>query len=342
MKTRIVKTVAIVVAGMALVSQGNAQEVTLRVADSFPSGHYIAENLAKKFMAAVNEKTGGKIDFQYFPSEQLGKAADMLSLTVDGVTDIGYVGPSYVSDKLPLSAVAQLPEAFTNSCQGTLAYWELAKPGGILDEVEFKPNGVRLLMAMVLPPYQLVTSSKELTGLDSIRGLKIRATGGAMELVVSSLGGVPVQMAAPEVREALSRGTIDAGLFPHSSILSYEMQTHLKYGTELMNFGSFVATYVISTDRWNSLPDDVKAAMSDVGERATREGCNAADQLDTTDKEKIAQSGVTFGPLSQDETTRINEALSGVGAKWAADLDARGKKGSEILEAFRAAVQAAK
>ena len=335
------RTVAMLFASAAIVSQAHAQEMTLRVADSFPSGHYIAENLAKRFMDSVKAETNGKVDFQYFPTEQLGKAADMLSLTVDGVTDIGYVGPSYVSDKMPLSAVAQLPEAFASSCEGTLAYWEIAKPGGVLDEAEFKPNGVRLLMAMVLPPYQLVTSSKEITGLDSNRGLKIRATGGAMELVVSSLGGVPVQMAAPEVREALSRGTIDAGLFPHSSILSYEMQTHLKYGTERMNFGSFVATYVISIDRWNSLPDDVKAAMTEIGERATREGCKAADQLDTTDKERIAESGVTFAPLSQDETAKINEALSGVGAKWAADLDARGKKGTEILQAFRDAMKKA-
>ena len=339
MTQRLAKMLSTLAASIVLVPQVSAQELTLRVADSFPAGHYIAANLAKKFMAAVEEGTEGRVDFEYFPTEQLGKAADLLSLTVDGVTDIGYVGPSYVSDKMPLSAVAQLPEAFTSSCQGTLAYWEIAKPGGILDEAEFKPNGVRLLMAMVLPPYQLVTAAKEITGLDSIRGLKIRASGGAMELVVSKIGGVPVQMAAPEVREALSRGTIDAGLFPHSSILSYEMQTHLKYGTAQMNFGSFVATYVISIDRWNSLPDDIKAVMTEKGEQATKEGCQEADKLDTTDKEKVAKSGVVFAELPPAEVAKINEALAGVGTQWASDLDARGKNGSEILEAFRAAMK---
>lgn len=336
-----IRAVAALFASAAIVSQAHAQEITLRVADSFPSGHYIAENLAKRFMDSVKAETGGKVDFQYFPTEQLGKAADMLSLTVDGVTDIGYVGPSYVSDKMPLSAVAQLPEAFNSSCEGTLAYWEIAKAGGVLYEAEFEPNGIRPLMVMVLPPYQLVTSSKDVTGLDSIKGLKIRASGGAMEIVVSSIGGVPVQMAAPEVREALARGTIDAGLFPHSSILSYEMQTHLKYGTERMNFGSFVATYVISIERWNALPDEVKAVMTKVGETATMEGCKAADALDMDDKEKIAEMGVEFKELPAEEKARITEALSGVGAKWAADLDARGKKGNEILQAFRDAMKEA-
>lgn len=40
----------------------------------------------------------------------MGKAKDLLSLTQSGVLDIGYVGPSYVSDKLPLFSVGELPE----------------------------------------------------------------------------------------------------------------------------------------------------------------------------------------------------------------------------------------
>lgn len=328
-------------AAVVLAGQAPAQDLTLRVADSFPSGHYIATALAQKFMDSVAAESGGAVGFEYFPAEQLGKAADLLSLTVDGVVDIGYVGPSYVSDKMPLSAVAQLPASFTSSCEGTLAYWEIAKPGGPLDAAEFAPNGVRLLMVMVLPPYQLVTTGREITGLDGIAGLKIRATGGALEMAVNELGGIPVQMPAPEVREALSRGTVDAGLFPHSSILAYDMTPFLKYGTEKMNFGSFVGTYVISTDKWNALTPEMQELFARAGEAATRSGCQTADELDAADKQKIADAGVSFGPLPAGEEERINERLLAVGEAWAKELDGRGKNGSEILAAFRAARDAA-
>src|SRR5690606_28964226 len=156
-----------------------ASAETLRIGDSFPVGHYISENMTKVWMEEVKKASNGEVDFEYFPAEQLGKAKDLLSLTQSGVMDIGYVGASYVSDKLPLSSVGEMPEAFTTSCQGTKAFWQIAKPGGALDQAEFAPNGVRVLMVMVLPPYQVFTSNREISGLDSLKGLKIRSTGGA-------------------------------------------------------------------------------------------------------------------------------------------------------------------
>src|SRR5436190_22020196 len=104
-------------------------QTKLRVADSFPAGHYIPETSAKPFMAEVTKATTGAVTFEYFPAEQLGKAKDLLSLTISGVADIGYIAPSYISDKLPLSAVAELPGQFPTSCAGTEAYWKLARPG---------------------------------------------------------------------------------------------------------------------------------------------------------------------------------------------------------------------
>src|SRR5690606_36844027 len=135
----------------------------------------------------------------------------------------------------------------------TLAFWEFAKPGGTLDKAEFAPNGVRVLMVMVLPPYQFFTSKAEIKGLDSLKGLKTRITGGAKEIATSKMGAVPVQIPAPETRDALSRGTLDAVLFPHSSVLPYDLTPLLKYGTQGVNLGSFVATYVISQERWDAL-----------------------------------------------------------------------------------------
>ena len=71
-----------------------ADQVTLRVADSFPGGHYISDQVTKWFMDRVVKETGNKVAFQYYPSEQLGKVKDLLSLTQTGVVDIGYVAPS--------------------------------------------------------------------------------------------------------------------------------------------------------------------------------------------------------------------------------------------------------
>jgi TRAP-type C4-dicarboxylate transport system substrate-binding protein len=65
----------------------SADTITLRVGDSFPGGHYIVP-LLKKWMDEATRRSDGRIKFEYFGSEQLGKAKDLLSLTLSGVSDI--------------------------------------------------------------------------------------------------------------------------------------------------------------------------------------------------------------------------------------------------------------
>ena len=253
---------------VALCPVAMAQQTKLRVADSFPAGHYISEVVTKPWMQDVGKLTANAVTFDYFPAEQLGKAKDLLALTVSGVTDVGYVAPSYISDKLPLSAAAELPGSFPTACAGTAAYWKLARDGGILAAREFAPNGVRLLFGFVLPPYQVYVTKAKLESLKSLDGLKLRPTSGAVDLL-RKLNAVPVQIPAPEAYEALSRGTIDGVLFPISSIFAYNLQGLLKTALVGESFGSFVVTYAISEKRWKALPASVQKAMAGEAGEAT-------------------------------------------------------------------------
>lgn len=331
--------VAAAVCSVAALTTGAATAETLRVADSFPVGHYIAENLTKVWMDRVTELTNGEIEFEYYPAEQMGKSKDLMSLAQTGVVDIGYAGVSYLADKLPLAGVGELPEAFTQACDGTGAFWSIAKPGGPLDQAELAPQGVRMLFVMVLPPYQVMTASKEITGADSFRGMKLRATGGTKEIAVELIGATPIAIPAPETREALSRGTIDGVLFPHSSALPYGLAPELKWGTQDINFGSFVASYVISEQRWQQLSPEVQKAMTDAAEEAIPSACAIAEDLDLQDKQKMVDEGVTFVSLPEADKEKIEADLAGIGEQWAADLDGRGLAGTEILTAFREALE---
>src|SRR5229473_2765305 len=132
---RVIGVAACVLAASA--SSSSAQEkITLRLADSLPSGHVIHELVAKPFMELVTKTTNGQVTFQHFPSEQLGKAKDMAQLTVAGVADLSYIVPSYSSEKYPLTAVAELPGIFDTECQGSLAFYKISHNGGILETKE--------------------------------------------------------------------------------------------------------------------------------------------------------------------------------------------------------------
>jgi TRAP-type C4-dicarboxylate transport system substrate-binding protein len=312
--------------------------ITLRLADSLSSGHVIHESVAKPFMEAVTKATNGRVRFQHFPAEQLGKAKDLLALTQSGVADIAYIVPSYTSDKTPLTAVAELPGAFETQCQGSLAVYRLAH-GGILGEKEFAPNKIRPLITVALPAYQmLVSSPRNVTSSKDLAGLKIRTAGGAMDLMVRSLGGVPVRMAAPEIWESMSRGTLDGAVMSYQSVTSYDLGKLLKSGTVGLNFGTAIVTYAIGETKWRSLPEDVRKALADAGEAATREGCKRLSEAEATATEKVRTAGMKVITFDEADKATFTKAFVAVAEDWAKDLDHRGRPGTELMKAFKTAL----
>jgi TRAP-type C4-dicarboxylate transport system substrate-binding protein len=333
--TALVATLCLAAAGTALAQT----PVKIKIADSFPVGHYLPRYVTTPMMERLKALPAAKgLEFEYYPAEQMGKAKDFLSLVQSGVIDIAYVAPGFVSDKMPLSVVSELPLDFTGSCKGTLAYWNLAKPGGLLDKKEFAPNGVRLLFTVVLPPYQVVTR-KPFASLKDLEGMKIRASGSAKELVLKKLKAIPVLMPTPDVYESLSRGTIDGVLFPINSLPPYEIHKLSKTATIGENFGAFVANWVISEKRWQTLPPAVQQDLAAMGEDITRSACAQVEKDEAGDLEKVKAAGVKMVPLSAADKAALATVLHDVATDWATNLDRRGRAGTEVLNAFKAGLK---
>ena len=327
---------SLAVAAVCAAGAVSAQTTKIKIADSFPVGHYLPKYFTMPMVERLKANPAAKgFEFEYYPAEQMGKAKDFLSLTQSGVIDIAYVAPGFVSDKMPLSVVPELPLHYTGSCQATLAYYNLAKPGGLLDKKEFAPNGVRLLFTIVLPPYQVITR-KPFASLKEVEGMKIRASGSAKELLLKKLKAVPVLMPTPEVYESLSRGTIDGVLFPFNSLAPYEIDKLSKTGTIGSNFGSFVANWVISEKRFQSLPPAVQKDLMAMGEELTKSVCKQVEKDEAGDIEKTKAAGVKLTPLSKADQDALALAAGEVSTEWAQNLDRRGKGGTEVLNALKA------
>jgi TRAP-type C4-dicarboxylate transport system substrate-binding protein len=326
-----------VMAALAAAPLASPAQTVLRAADSLPVGHFFAEQGLKFWLAEVRRQTGNAIDIQHFPAEQLGKAKDMLQLAMTGVADIAYVVPSYVSDRMPLMTVSELPGLSTTSCQGTEAFMKLVR-GGVLEQKEMAPNGVVVLFSAILDPYQAY-ATRRIESLDSLKGMKLRTAGGAQAALVRALGGVPVNMAAPETYEALSRGTIDGVIFPAASLIAYDLASRLKGATQDVSFGTVVLTYAMSRKRFDQLPENVRAAMLKAGDAAARNVCTWLDSSGASNKAKITAAGVTYTALGDADRKRLAEASDAVNRDWAQQLDKRGNAGSEVLEAYVAATR---
>jgi TRAP-type C4-dicarboxylate transport system substrate-binding protein len=332
-----------VVAAVAISGTARAEDkISLRLGDSLPIGHIIHEAVTKPFIEAVARRTNGEVTIAHFPAEQLGKAKDLLRLTQSGVVDIGYVVPSYASDKMPLTAVAELPGGFRNACQATAAYWALTRDGRFLAEKEFAPNGIRPLITFALPTYQfLLSTRKPVNSLADIEGLKIRTAGGALDLMVRGFKAVPIRMSPPEIYESMSRGTLDGALLGYQSAVSYDLIGLLKTGTLNEPLSSVVITYSISAAKWKALPEPIQKVLAEEGERITKESCAKFAHAEEQALAKAKEKGIKLIRFSPEDEKTMASVFETVNQDWASGLDGRGKPGTEALKIWREALTAA-
>jgi len=317
-----------------------ADPIKLRVADSFPKGHFLIKLLLEPWMDGVRKRTNDAVVFEHYPAQQLGKAADMLRLTQTGVADIGYIGPAYAAEKMPVSEVAMLPGAFDHTCQGTLAYWKAAR-SGVIAEQDYDKNAIRLLLAVSLPQYRIFTIKAPVRETSDVTGLKLRSTGGAQDLTLRAIGAVPVRMAAPDAYESLSRGTMDGLLFPLESVVAYGADKLVKYASDGLGFGSFVVAYSISDAAWKKLPPDVQKAMVDSAEEVVPKACEQVQKAEEETKTRLSGAGMTFETLKPETRAKFADQMKGVAKAWAEQLDGRGRRGSDALAEYTKLVAAA-
>lgn len=328
--------------GLSISASAAMAETRLRVADSFSTTHFISAEGARYFMDAATRLSDGALQFEYFPTQQLGAAADMLEIAASGVADITYVVPSYIPDLMPLSPAVELPGMVTSSCQGTRAYWQMLAEGGPLREYEFTQNGVTPIWAFSLSAYQIGTVSAPLENIASLKGQKIRAAGTAFEMALRTLGAVPVRIAAPEVRESLVRGTIDGSVSPALSLRPYDLVTVVRHMTQGASFGGFVGTYSINTDVFESLSPEEQAILLEAGRETMEHFCNYADTSEAAAAEEFAESGGKLWVYDEKMQAELAEALAPLSADWAQRLEARGLPGNKVLDSLHDALEAQK
>ena len=334
---------AVLLAGSAGAAAQAEQVTTLRIADSLPNGSFIYKLVTKPFMDEVTKVTNGKVKFQYFPGQQLGKAKDMLKLTQTGMADIGYVGPSYILDKMPLSSAFELPGAFSDdSCQGFKAYWAMTHDGGFLEKNEFGPNGIIPLLSIVTRHHVYVSSDKNVKSAQDLAGLKMRSSGGAMAYTIRELGMIPVNVSAPETYESMSRGTIDGAIYPAQSAFDYGLTDLIKRGTVKEHFAGVVLTYSISMAAWNKLDPATQKILLDVGKKVSTTSCIGFDAAEQKAIAKMKEQGIKTIEFDAASDKVVDAAFEKSSQYWAKSLDERGKPGSATLAAMRKAVSEVK
>ncbi|ALC85813.1 hypothetical protein AM499_08245 [Bacillus sp. FJAT-22090] len=324
-------SILILVSGCGNTVQGNERDgvIKLKIADSLPTTNYLSSEGTLYFMNRVEELTNGKVEFEHYPAEQIGKASSYLDLTLSKTVDIGYT--SYSTERLPLTEVATLPGAYSSSQEGSEIFWKLMKD--YLTEEEYLKHDVRPIFAVALPQYQYVTAEKPIKSIEDIKGTKARVTG-TMEFGFDELGASPIFMPATEAYTAMERGTVDGVTFPFTSFAAYQIEAIAKYTTKGANLGSFAVVYSINDEVYQSLPQGVKEAISQAGDETVAHLSKFLDQKNEELAEQYAEEMEVY-ELSEAESAQWDKALEPSWDRWAQDLEGRGFNAKETIKKYR-------
>ena len=323
---------AVLVVGAPATAQNNT---TVRVTGVTAEAHWSWAQGIKVFAKEVETKTSGKVKFEYFSAGQLGKNSS--ELVSRGLAGAGLLFPSFEPDKMPLTSVAELPGMHTTACESVDEIWNLVREGGALYSEEYGKRGLRPIYAYNLPVYEVQTSKKKVTKLEDLAGLKIRANGAAQSATVRALGAVPVAVPGPELYDALTRGTVDGGLWISLSTRDIGAENVLKYRVDGSKLGSGgVSIFVVNEDLWKRLDPATQKILMDAGANTAQSLCSWVDKTNAAEVEHLTKNnGFETVKLSPEEAARWGAATASVEKGWAADMDTSGRPGTKTLEVFK-------
>lgn len=319
----------------AVAAAPKAETIKLKVADIYPATHYVPANSLMVWTARVTELTNNQVQFDIYPSQQMGSSADMLDIMSKGIADIGYVPFPYFSSRMPLiTGAGAISGSWENCSTGNPAVWEVATTSPVLEN-DFLSNNIRPVLPFANQTFQLLTNKKLVTSLDDIKGLKIRSSGGVMDKIITSLGAIPVQIPVTELYEAMARGTVDGTLISCIAANSNKINEAAKYVTTGVNVSGGVFGYVINEDVWKSLPQNVQEAMNQASVEALKQLGETMDKLEKETLESFLSGGLEVHELSKDEQKNWILAQANVEADWINDMNAKSLPGEAVLKSLR-------
>ncbi len=238
---------------------------------------------------------------------------------------------AYTPGKVPLHTVQELPfmapDGTENIGKMWIALWEHP---AVRKELS-KWNAVPLLPAGHAQ-FQLM-GNKQIRTVADLKGVRVRA-GGEIANVLKKFGAVPTLLPAPEVFEAIDRGTIDLVAFPWSYAFgSFKVYEVSKYATDKISLGTMGCAYVANKDAWDALPDDFKKYHM---EWYSKSPSVWDDEYSAADKKwiPIFKKKVQITEFPTEEREKLVERAREVYDGWVKAREKEGLPGKEILDYY--------
>jgi tripartite ATP-independent transporter DctP family solute receptor len=303
-------------ASAALVSgfgaRAQSAEFTYKYANNLPAAHPM--NLrAKEAADRIKQETGGRVEIQIFPNNQLGSDTDMLSQVRSGGVEFFTLSPLILSTLVPNASLSGIGFAFPNydavwkAMDGELGAYvrgQISKANLVVMD-KIWDNGFR----------QITSSNRPIQTPEDLKGFKIRVPVSPLwTSMFSAVGSSPASINFAEVYTALQTKVVDGQENPLAIISTaklFEVQKFCSMTNHMWDGFWFLA----NRRAWERLPENLRTIVAKhLNEAAVSERADVA-KLNAGLKDELVSKGMAF---NEPEAGPFREALRKAGfyADW--------------------------
>lgn len=334
--THLLKTAVVSVATLTSVLAASAAEFDFKLHHMLSALAPAHSKMLEPWARQVEKNSGGRVKIELFPSMTLGgRPAELVGQARDGVVDIIWTVNGYTPGVFQRTEVFELPTVYKNDPVATnLAMAEM------FDEflaVEYK--GLKPLFLHVHAGQGLQMVDKEIRKPADLAGLRMRIPTRTGSWVIEALGASPISIPIPDLPPSLAKKVIDGAFIPWEIITPLKLQDQTQYQIELADkerLGTTTFQVSMNGERWDSLPDDIKAAFTDAsGEEWLKEVGEIWRSADNHGIDVAVKSGNTHITLSEEESVLFRDALKPVVDRWIAEVASKGIDGQALVDRAR-------
>ncbi len=253
-----------------------AADTTLIISSWAPPTHGINAIAWPRVIKMIEEATEGRVTAEV--KYKLGSPPAQFDLIQDGAADIGWTFHGYNPGRFVATKIIELPGYEGNAAAASVAYWR-AHEKFFAGADEHK--GVKLIALHTHGP-GVLHSSKKVTSLDGINGMKLRLGGGVSNAVGSALGATAINVPAPKVYETLASNAADGVMMPMEGKKGFKL-TEVAQNTFMVPGGFYRGSFAsfMNQEKFDSLSDADKAALETIfGEAMSKAFGETWDEID--------------------------------------------------------------
>ncbi|MCF3592800.1 TRAP transporter substrate-binding protein [Rhodobacteraceae bacterium LMO-12] len=311
-----------------------AADFTFTLQSFLPAQATIPSKIIDVWADEVEAASNGRIKIDRFASMQLGgKPPELIDQVIDGSLDITWNVLGYTPGRFPMTEVFELPYIVTDARAASSAFWQMM--GEQFYEAEFQD--VKMLGGWVHGP-GVIHSAEPVTSPSDFNGMKIRGASRQVNALLKELGATPVGMPIPSVPEALSKHVIDGATMPWEVTKALKVPELVTNHTEFTGPMLYTVAFVLvmNHDKYNSLPDDLKAVMDEAsGMKFSVFAGGTQQDYDDPGRQLAVDRGNNIISLDAAQSAEWAAAAEPVYAAWVAEMADKGIDGQALIDRAR-------